>query len=343
MRLKTILMEYLRNRKKSKVALLELQGLFSGDTDYRSFAEVIKELEKESILIPVKNHGRDGKGLGLCNMYRINKGSFKNSIAVKIEKERVNLDERLKLDAYMSLGEDRLDEDLGQIYRVSQYLRSAVDLGREISSPELSYRIVGDEKWIDFKGGMGLLQRIGAWTLLNVVYKPDPLMIAVNRKMLEEKSHLHLVVENKATYYDCLEILGETVFTSLVYGVGWKIVSNIDTLYRQLGVEKADSKLFYFGDLDYEGISIWSLTNERQSICPAVPFYCKLLEKEAFRGKQGQRKNMEALRSFKKHFDSCRVKSLEKLLEGGCYYPQEVISREEIRSIWIDTDWDSML
>jgi len=91
---------------------------------------------------------------------------------------------------------------------------------KEGSAPERSYELLGDEKWIDFKGGKALLQRIRLWDKLKINYNVDPLMVAVNSGILWKSAHCHLVVENKATFHDCLESLNISPLTALLYGAG---------------------------------------------------------------------------------------------------------------------------
>ena len=84
---------------------------------------------------------------------------------------------------------------------------------------------------------------------------PDPLMFAINTNIINDsREHLHLIVENKATFYALLDDIKNTVFTSLVYGAGWKVLGGITVFERQLGLKKKHNTFFYFGRLDLRDI-----------------------------------------------------------------------------------------
>lgn len=315
--------------------------MFPGDTAYGSLAALIKNYEAEGILKPVKSHRTNGKNPPLYNTYRINKAHFKDQLLDHIQATRLKVHRGINLQGYFSLDERAWEKDLPFITAIDAYIKKDGLPAKEASAPERSYEILGDEKWIDFKGGKALLQRIGLWDELRITYNADPLMVAVNPKMINQAEHRHLVVENKATFYDCLEHLKETGFTSLVYGAGWKAVSNLGLLPKQLGLDSVKNQVYYFGDLDYEGISIWHFLKDRIDVILAVPFYQALLTKTKTLGKENQRKNLEALEQFKNCFLKEEGQKIKSLLEAGFYYPQEGLSKEQIKEAWGQIKWTS--
>lgn len=335
-----VLRTYLQSRKSVQISLSELQSIFPGETDYSDFANLIKQFEAENILKPVKKHNTNNKSIPLYHTYRINKSYFKDRLLDHIQSTILKVHESLNLQTYFSLDEKTWKKDLPFIKKIDQYIKGKGFPKNEASAPERSYEMIGDEKWIDLKGGKALLQRIGIWDKLKITYNVDPLMAAINPKMINQSEHLHLVVENKATFYDCLESLEDTSFTSLIYGAGWKIVCNIAMLDKQLGIEGSKSKIYYFGDLDYEGISIWYMLREKDNINLAVPFYQALLSKVPTPGKVNQRKNSEALEQFISCFSKEEEKRIETLLESGCYYPQEGLSKAQIKKVWRGMEWN---
>ncbi len=127
-----------------------------------------------------------------------------------------------------------------------------------------------------------MLERIKLWDKLKITTNPDPLMLAINPLKLKRSDHIHLAVENKATFYALMDSIKDTEFTSLVYGAGWKIVSNIHRLPTQLGLEEDLHRVYYFGDIDAEGIFIWYYLYEKYQIELALPFYKALLKKGLF-------------------------------------------------------------
>lgn len=329
-----IIISYLKSRKNKEVPLTELEGLFSGNTDYNSFASVVQLLEEKNILKPVKSHKTNNKIIPLYNTYRINKSYFKDQLLDQIQTFKFKANNNINLQSYFSLNEGEWKKDFPYIQILDNYIKEKNFPSSEASAPERSYEIVGDEKWIDEKGGKALLQRLDIWDKLKISYNVEPLMIAINPKNIKNSAHNHIIVENKATFYDFLSSLEETNFTSLVYGAGWKIVSNISMLEKQLGIKAKEHKLFYFGDLDYEGISIWNTLNEKIAVIPAVEFYKALLIKPATQGKKNQRENSKAVDRFTAYFSKKEKDKIEELLKERYYYPQEGLNKDEIKEIW---------
>ncbi|HZJ76804.1 MAG TPA: Wadjet anti-phage system protein JetD domain-containing protein [Oscillospiraceae bacterium] len=333
-----IIISHLKSRKNKEIPLSEIEKLFTGDIDYDDFAKVVKSIEENNILIPVKSHKTNNRLIPLYNTYRINKSYFKDELMNEIQIFKLRADENINLQGYFSLSEYEWEKDLPYIRIIDDYIKEKGLPNSEVSSPERSYEIVGDEKWIDEKGGKVLLERLKLWDKLKISYNADPLMLAVNPGALNNSVNKHIIVENKATFYDFLDSLESTNFTSLVYGMGWKIVSGIVMLEKQLGLENKENRLFYFGDIDYEGISIWHTLNEKRAAIPAVDFYSELLKKQATMGKKGQKENIKALERFTYYFSEKEANKIKKLLEQRYYYPQEGLDRNEIREIWRNLD-----
>ncbi|WP_425449040.1 Wadjet anti-phage system protein JetD domain-containing protein [Dethiothermospora halolimnae] len=325
---------YLENRKKKTIYLTELAKLFPGNINYDEFFTNIKKLEEVDILIPVKSHGTNNKNNPLYNTYRINKGYFRQQLIDEIQNFKLRLHSDIDLNSYLSLNKKELKKDLPYIKIVDKYLKEKGLPTKEVSSPERSYEIIGDEKWIDEKGGRRFLRRINLYEKLKISYKNDPLMFAINPKELDKKEHKHMIVENKATFHLFLDVLNITDFTSLIYGGGWKIVSNIVMLEKQLGLSSCKHILYYFGDMDYEGISIWSGLNGKRKTYLALEFYRELLKIKPSKGKESQRKNDRALDKFLQNFNDDEKLNIKKLLKDKKYYPQEALNKEVVEKIW---------
>ncbi|HZK56692.1 MAG TPA: cytosolic protein, partial [Clostridia bacterium] len=61
------IVSYLKSRKNKEIPLTEIEKLFTGDINYEDFAKVVKSLEKDNILIPVKSHKTNNKSIPLYN------------------------------------------------------------------------------------------------------------------------------------------------------------------------------------------------------------------------------------------------------------------------------------
>ncbi len=324
----------LKSYKKTQISLSELEGLFSGGTEYKYFAKYIQNLVDEELLEPVKSHGTNLKPISLFNTYRIIRKNIKKSLNDDIQQYSLKVHPKIQLHSYFALNEAQWKKDLPYIKKVDRYIKEKGIPGREASSPERSYEITGDEKWIDEKGGKRILELIGLWELFKISSFPDPLMFSINPSLINNDRHIHLIVENKTTYYQLLEILKEIGPTSIIYGAGWKIVSNLNMAPQQMGLVDKQHLYYYFGDIDLEGISIWYSLYERYNAELALPFYKKLLEKSYSIGKETQNRNEEALCAFYKNFSQYESEKLKDLFEIKGYYPQEGLDKRELQNIW---------
>ena len=326
---------FLQTHKSTKVSVSELEALASADTAYSHFSQVVQKLLDEEILIPVKKHGYNTKQPPLPLTYRIQKSFFTQPLKQEIQSFQLVSHSAIILDNYFKLSESRWKQDLPVIQKVNDYLNKHGIPRQDASAPERSYQIMGDEKWIDDKGGKKLLEDIGIWQSMKISSVPDPLMLAINSNCLlsDRVEHHHLVVENKATYYAILPVLQDLSYSSLVYGAGWKIVSGIQNHLIQIGSKnKTLSHTYhYFGDLDHEGIFIWMALFDRIRAVPAIGLYRALVEKTFAKGKEYQRVNEVALGQFLSFFSENEQQVITSLLSQGCYIPQEALSVEELQ------------
>lgn len=337
------ILEYLKNcsLKKTTVSLQEMERLFTGELNYAEFAARVEEFIREGLIKPVKSSGRAWGSEALYNTYRLNIAALKRDLVQKIEQFQFSAHPCIKLDAYFTLGEARWNLDYPYLVKLNDYLQEHGLPDSEVTAPEMSFRLTADEKWIDEKGGRSLLERIGLWDKLRITTQPDPLMLAINPACYGKKPYRHLIVENKTPYYALLEVLPETSFISLIYGAGWKIVANIEMLGKQLNLE-GPHQLYYFGDLDYEGISIWYALNNKTAACPACTFYLALLSRPPVPGKKNQKRNQDAVAGFLRHFAPHEQQRILTTLEDNCYYPQETLNARELGDIWRREPWNSI-
>lgn len=338
--MKNKLVSILELAKKSTISLSELEKVADTIHTYEEFAATLQALIDEGFITAIKSHGVNWKGLP--NSFRIQKGKVQQPLMEEIQEMQFMVHPMINLRFYFSSPKRRWFEDKHLIERIDKYLQKN---GLPISyanSSERSYEMIGDEKWMDEKGGKALLERIQLFDKLKIMKTPDPLMFAINQRTLlgEQSVHKHLIVENKATYYGLLETLPNTSFTSLTYGAGWKISSSLEQLSIQLGLTNKETQheIYYFGDLDYEGISIFYHLYEKYNVKLATHFYEAMLRKPYYKGKENQTRNDMAVQQFIQYF---RMEDQENilaiLLENG-YYPQEALSKEELDDIWRKSD-----
>lgn len=338
------LSEFILTAKKATVWTEQLEKLFEGEeVTYEQFAEVVLAMEEAGLLTEVKSAGRRSKRPSLANRYRIQNAMLKSNFQQRLHRHRLDLHPFISLDRYFALGEASFDSDLPYIQKIHHYLQEYQLPDEFASASERSFALVGDEKWVTEHNGKSMLERIGLWDKLLIESEYDPLMLAVNPLFMSESSRTHpcrhLIVENKATFQALLPILTQTVFHTLIYGCGNKIVGNMDMFPLQYPVPNREHLFYYFGDLDHSGIQIWYNLSMKVSMIPALPFYTACLEKAPAKGKTNQRRDDRALQSFLACFPDRDRERLELILASGCYYPQETLSTRELQHIWRNASW----
>ncbi|MHA7963979.1 Wadjet anti-phage system protein JetD domain-containing protein [Paenibacillus sp. CAU 1782] len=343
MHIKQIIEEYLSSVKHTTVTLSDLQSLFEESAaDPQQFSAAILDLEQKKVLEAIKAAGRTMKQPSLAYRYRINKSLLKKHHAHQLQKYHLTLHPAIQLEGYFALPEEQFVQDKPWIQRIDSFLKSNGLPTGVVPAPERSFQIAGNEKWITELGGEALLNRLGVWDLLQIHPVSDPLMLAVNPSPPGESSHsrcLHLIVENKTTFQALLPVLPSSAFSTLIYGCGNKITGNLNMFSLQYPVTDREHIFYYFGDLDYEGIRIWHEVNKQQNMIPARPFYEACLEQPYVLGKGNQRRSEEALSSFLPYFSAERREQIVSCLHSGGYYPQEVLSTQQLQGIWRGLTW----
>ena len=87
------------------------------------------------------------------------------------------------------------------------------------------------------------------------------------------------------------------------------------------------NNLYYFGDLDYEGIGIYEKLaetfRERWEILPFVPAYVKMIEKA---GGAAALPDTNITGYFFSYFTEGQVTKMNEVLGQGKYIPQEILN-----------------
>lgn len=130
------------------------------------------------------------------------------------------------------------------------------------------------------------------------------------------------------------EIFGAEIGT-LIYGAGKGIIRSFQDfdLCAEPYMKHPENTIYYFGDLDYEGIGIYENLAEkfrsRWKILPFVPAYQAMLGKaeqitELPETKEHQNRNIST--QFFSCFDEIMVKKMEAVLDKDRYIPQEILN-----------------
>lgn len=323
---------------KTMISLDELTALLhTGGQTYEELAELILEFEQDNFLQAVKTTGRTTRLPEVAYQYRIMKVAIKEDFYAMLYKYNQRFHSAMRLDRYYILSPEIFHQDLPFLERINTYLNTYNFPEESVPAPERSAELVDDEKWLDEKGGKELLERVQIWEAMRVIPVSDPLMMAVHAKVLHNPCQYHLIVENKTTYQALVAVLPETIFSTLIYGSGNKIIKSIEQFDWQLPTGNVVHTFYYFGDIDRSGLTIWYLLNEKQRVIPAFPFYEACIQKQPFKGKTNQRLDGDAIRAFVSEMP--HASKVEKLLDDGLYYPQEVLKSAELGAIWREWSW----
>lgn len=326
--------------KKKIIDLEELNKLYRLE-NYGLLYEKVIQLVESGGLEPVKASGLNGKHPALYKRYRI----------VQVEKDRSSYVEELTyemstlLDVSYYLNHlDKYEEVRQEILLLNHYLKQRKDEALYVSLNERSFEIWGREKYLKQEGGMTLLKKLGLPLKELKVYETvTPVAYYVQHKNVPQNV---LIVENMDTFYSMRQHLmagksqigGEKIGT-LIYGAGKQIVKGFDT-FMALGeayLRHEGNNFLYFGDLDYEGISIYEHLAQRVRNQYTIKLFTVLYEKMLDKSKQmvaslpqmKEKQNKISLDDFLAHFESQQAKVMQTLLEKGEYIPQEILSRKD--------------
>ena len=312
--------------------------------DYQGQYQHILELLSSGQIRLVKASGKNGKTPSLYREYWLVEGK-------KAEDEKALEDELtygmvpgISIDYYRSHMESYRRERKW-VLQLNDYLKT----GREkLSCPESinerSFEIWGREKFLAKEQGKRVLSHCGLdLEFLNLYPTAEPLAYYSHTR--EAPQNL-LILENKDTFFSMRrhlleggeKILGVKIGT-LIYGGGKRIIRSFQdfSLCIEPYMRDAGNKIYYFGDLDYEGIGIYEGLAEAFAgsweIFPFLPAYTAMLRK-AFQvktlpdTKEQQNRNLRGI--FWEYFPSERAEEMERILASGQYIPQEVLTIHDL-------------
>ncbi len=323
---------------KRKLSLSALEASHP-DMDYaRLYSYICSEIALGR-LSPVKASGLNGKKPALFNSYwkfeqEKEYGEYKEELAYQ-------LSPLLKPDFYLK-NPERYQKDRDKILLLSEYLNQCSDqLKIPMTINERSFAIFHREKFLDREGGAELLSRLSVpEELLNFYATSEPMSYYSHSKQAPQ---VILIIENKDTFYSMRkylteggrEVMGLMVGT-LIYGGGKGILRSFEDYIDAAEPYFAhrENKLYYFGDLDYEGMLIYELLSrkygDRKQIELFVGAYERMVQKAEQIGfdslpmrREGQ--NTHAGEYFLSWFsDEVRGK-MQRILESDRYIPQEIL------------------
>lgn len=332
-----------------KISLTELSADLLKKQKDRSFSyqeqyQQILRLMEEGKIKPVASSALNGKKPALHSEYWILEPQQCVEETQKLTEELLyHIVPSISTDYYLKHPKS-YEQDRAWVLLLNEFFKNRKkELEIPMSWNERSFSIWQREKFLQREQGRKILKRCGiGMDELNVYETSEPLSYYVRTR--ETPQNL-LIIENKDTFYSMRkilleggsEILGLRIGT-LVYGAGKGILRSFRDF--ELGAEpymsSEGNRIYYFGDLDYEGIGIYEQLEElfraHQKILPFTAAYEAMLKKsEQFSNrpdmKEGQNRNLNG--TFWEYFCDERVKQMKEMLEQGNYLPQEILNRAD--------------
>ncbi len=279
MNYKKILSEF----KKKTITKHELNSLFRAKSD-EELSEIIKVLEGDNLIQPVKASGTNGNRLyPIYLKYRI----FEE-VNTDILREISLLHVLLQKNGYLIKHPEKYQKYHTEFEHLNRYLFANSDRSIAISRKERSFEIFREEKVLDIKEFTTILLHIGLDK--NVLAFYDTPEYCFYDYIPYRKNNMKLLIlENKDIWFNLRRMMSEmnstklfnTEIDGIIYGCGNSVTkADAFTQYSAfLGI--SETKYIYWGDIDRAGLNIYcSLlkANPSLEISLFVPAYEKMLE-----------------------------------------------------------------
>ena len=331
-------MSRLSDFNKNTIELEEIEKLYK-ISEYSKLCEMIDNLIEEKEISIIKSSGGNGKTPTLYKKYRIIRKSEDNN--QYLDEMLYRLSPKFKISYYKNHIK-QYKEHREYILRLNDFINNHSELLETcISMNERSFQIWGREKFIQKEEGKTILKNLGLeLDFLNYYDTCEPIAYY---SMSKENPQNILVLENKDTYYTMRKhlintssnILGKNIST-IIYGGGKNIIKAFKDFNISVEeyVSNSNNTIYYFGDLDYEGIviyeSFYKSYSSKYNITPFVNGYEKIIDKylknniKLPKTKEKQNRNIKDV--FMKEFSEYYKNEIRKILNNNLYIPQEIIN-----------------
>ena len=301
-------------------------------------------------LKPVKASKTNGKRPALYREYWIIDAEPRTSDQVYKEELKYKMSMQISTDYYLRHLPQYVS-DRKWVLQLNDYFLNNQEINPEpVSKNERSFQIWGREKFLQQEQGKKILKRCGvAVSRLSFYETSEPPAYYSSHRNTPQNL---LILENKDTFYSMRrhlisqkndsdkkegkrEIFG-MLFGTLIYGAGKGILRSFQdfSFCVEPYMQAKENQIYYFGDLDYEGIGIYERLaelSERQGIkiFPFINAYVMMLEKAQAAGELPKMKEKQN-RNLSGYFFSCfpeqTVRTMKEILESERYIPQEIIN-----------------
>lgn len=321
-------MNKILNYHKKTLTYEELYNLYN-TLDYYRLAEKVEELVNKGLLVPKLSTGTNGRNPALYKKYGIIKPEEDFTLIIN---EIKSLNAFFNINYYLNKPKE--------YEKVRQYVQKLNDyivynfnrLSIPMSINERSYEIWGEEKYL--RRASSMLSKLGiSIEELKVYDTPEPFF----SETINKSSNNVLIIENKDTWFTLKKYLRENNsniygidIALLIYGEGKKIISSIDYLQHQDFSFLDNPTIYYWGDIDFEGINIFYLLSEKVELKLLTSAYMDMLNKvkdidnlKEMKEKQNKTKDLE---KFLINFSSEYSSKINEIFIKNRYIPQEIIN-----------------
>ena len=294
---------------------------------------------ENNLLKPVKASKTNGKKPALYREYWVVEQPADYSLYV--EELQYHMSTKISVDYYMRHMEQYI-QDRNWVLKLNDYLMHGQEDAAKISMNERSFEIWGREKFLQIEQGRTILKRCGIdASQLSFYETSEPLAYYCHHRQIPQNL---LILENKDTFYSMRRHLlngGESVlgvpFGTLIYGAGKGILRSFQdfSFCIEPYMQAPQNRIYYFGDLDYEGIGIYERLAEsfgmqhQIQIQPFTKAYEKMVKKaSAVSGlpmtKEKQNRNISG--HFFTWYAEGTADKMKQILGSGHYIPQEILN-----------------
>jgi len=355
---KTLSISNILDKVEGKLGAIkfELEG------GYQKFALVIDNFCSQGLLSPFKSSGIYPRNPPLASRYRINMRNVRGGLSVEDEEnlthELISLHPGMKKDYYLN-NLKQYSKDREYILRLHNFLSDSEkckSLKYRYTLNERSFEIFNDEKYLS-QHGEALLRRLGIGLDSLNCYKTYEAFFYItydithgknainndghdnsyfNYNKNEKKQYNALIIENKDTFMSIMKLLNRKQgfpvegkkINLLIYGEGKKIISSFKFMEEIIREHIVDN-IYYFGDIDYEGIGIFLNLKDaypQYDIIPHVELYKQLVDKAELPPSLKTNQNEVLTEEFLNFFDERYREKISRILIEKKYIPQEALS-----------------
>ena len=310
------------------------------DHSYGQQYRYVMELIGQGKIKPLKASGINGKKPALYREYWLIEP--KKDYGGYVEELKYGLHPRISLDYYLAHPKS-YEKEREWVILLSDYLKyKSGSLVYKVSVNERSFEIWGREMFLSQGEGKSVLKHCGIERAsLNIYGTSEPL--AYYSRTRETPQNM-VILENKDTFYSMRRYLldgNEKIFGisvgTLIYGAGKGILKRFEdfSICVEPDITDKSNRIYYFGDLDYEGIGIYehlsSLFGQEWKITPFAGAYDRMLKKAGKIGTERlpnmkERQNRNLCGEFFAYFPKELTDKMKAVIESGKYIPQEILN-----------------